>query len=129
MFCRHHTPSTSTLIADFQPTHSDLDQPRRQTTNVDHQYTGEDIGQPIFCAMSTSAGHANGGGHDGEDEFVHEIAVEVGVKTNAGSREREALTRQMARVMNNPSPNDLLAKRIIDIARGNRSGEAFLRGE
>jgi hypothetical protein len=42
--------------------------------------------------MSTATGHANGGSHDGEDEFVHEIAVEVGLLTRGGAYRTEALT-------------------------------------
>jgi pre-mRNA-splicing factor ATP-dependent RNA helicase DHX38/PRP16 len=53
--------------------------------------------------------HPAGEGVNGDDDFVHQIAIE------------------MSRVMNSINPNDLLAKRIIDIARGNRSAEAFLR--
>lgn len=30
--------------------------------------------------------------------------------------------------MNQVNPNDLLGKRIVDIAKGNRTGDAFLRG-
>lgn len=34
----------------------------------------------------------------------------------------------MSRIMNQVNPNDLLGKRIVDIAKGNRTGDAFLRG-
>ncbi|KIR34642.1 pre-mRNA-splicing factor ATP-dependent RNA helicase PRP16 [Cryptococcus deuterogattii 99/473] len=44
-----------------------------------------------------------------EDEFSHQIAIE------------------MSRIMNQVNPNDLLGKRIVDIAKGNRTGDAFLR--
>jgi len=53
--------------------------------------------------------HPVGEGADDDNDFVHQIAIE------------------MSRVMNSINPNDLLAKRIIEIARGNRSAEAFLR--
>lgn len=34
----------------------------------------------------------------------------------------------MSRIMNQVNPNDLLGKRIVGIAKGNRTGDAFLRG-
>ncbi|ODO00817.1 pre-mRNA-splicing factor ATP-dependent RNA helicase PRP16 [Cryptococcus wingfieldii CBS 7118] len=44
-----------------------------------------------------------------ETEFSHQIAIE------------------MSRLMNMVNPNDLLGKRVIDIARGNRTGEDFVK--
>jgi pre-mRNA-splicing factor ATP-dependent RNA helicase DHX38/PRP16 len=32
-------------------------------------------------------------------------------------------------MMNLVNPNDILAQRVVDIARGNRSGDAFCKGE
>lgn len=61
-----------------------------------------------------------------EDEFIHQIAIDVSVSYTKLHR---FLTLQMSRVMNIVNPNDLLARRIIDIAKGNRSSDAFLRGK
>ncbi|WVQ96080.1 hypothetical protein IAU59_003181 [Kwoniella sp. CBS 9459] len=44
-----------------------------------------------------------------ENDFAHQIAIE------------------MSRLMNAVNPNDLLGRRIIEIAKGNRTGDAFLR--
>ncbi|WVO13862.1 hypothetical protein L204_101485 [Cryptococcus depauperatus] len=44
-----------------------------------------------------------------ENEFTHQIAIE------------------MSRIMNLINPNDVLGKRIVEIAKGNRTGDAFLR--
>lgn len=38
-------------------------------------------------------------------------------------------TRQLSRMMNSINPNDLLAKRVIDIAQYNRTGDSFIKGE
>ncbi|KAK4688722.1 pre-mRNA-splicing factor ATP-dependent RNA helicase DHX38/PRP16, partial [Tremellales sp. Uapishka_1] len=46
---------------------------------------------------------------NGEQEFVHQIAIEI------------------SRLMNAINPNDLLARRIIDIAKFNRTGDAFIK--
>lgn len=46
----------------------------------------------------------------GEDPFVHNIAI------------------KLSRALNLINPNDLLAKRVIDIAKTN-SGPAFIKGE
>ena len=57
-----------------------------------------------------------------EHSFVHQLAIDVSchpVKTDF----------QMSRLMNTINPNDLLAQRVIDIARGNRSGDAFVKGD
>jgi len=63
----------------------------------------------------------------GADSFVHQVAIEVSyplcqfVGTLANN--------QMSRMMNMVNPNDILAQRVIDIAKHNRSGEAFINGE
>lgn len=44
-----------------------------------------------------------------EHDFVHQIAVE------------------MSRLLNTINPNDLLARRVIDIAKYNRTGDSFLK--
>ncbi|WWC95470.1 hypothetical protein V866_002334 [Kwoniella sp. B9012] len=48
-------------------------------------------------------------GANPEQEFIHQIAIE------------------MSRLMNSVNVNDLLGRRIVEIARGNRSGDAFLK--
>lgn len=35
----------------------------------------------------------------------------------------------MSRIMNSATPNEILAQRVIEIARGNRTGAAFVKGE
>jgi len=44
--------------------------------------------------MSTSVGSANGGSHEGEDEFVHEIAVEVSFSEDIAADRPESLMRR-----------------------------------
>ncbi|KAK8849593.1 hypothetical protein IAR55_004928 [Kwoniella newhampshirensis] len=46
---------------------------------------------------------------DEEQAFIHQIAIEL------------------SRLMNQVNPNDILGKRVVEIAKGNRSGEAFLK--
>jgi len=46
---------------------------------------------------------------DSEQEFVHHLAIE------------------MSRLTNSINPNDLLARHLIDIAKGNRTGDAFVK--
>ncbi|KAL7425016.1 Pre-mRNA-splicing factor ATP-dependent RNA helicase PRP16 [Cryptotrichosporon argae] len=48
-------------------------------------------------------------GHDEEQDFVHHIAIEL------------------SRLMNTVNPNDTLARRVMDIARHNRTSDSFLK--
>lgn len=65
-----------------------------------------------------------------EQEFIHNLAIEVSPALS--DLEHCVLTLpfcvQMSRLTNAINPNDLLARRMIDIAKGNRTGEAFLIG-
>ncbi|WVR08169.1 hypothetical protein IAU60_005215 [Kwoniella sp. DSM 27419] len=58
--------------------------------------------------MSAASPPRNGPANSAE-QFTHQIAIE------------------MSRLMNAVNPNDLLGRRVVEIALGNRSGDAFLR--
>ena len=67
---------------------------------------------------------------DSEQEFVHQIAIEVSEQPwwFVGPNTISDIRDQMSRLMNSMNPNDLLARRVIEIAKGNRSSDAFIRG-
>ncbi|EIW71616.1 hypothetical protein TREMEDRAFT_67867 [Tremella mesenterica DSM 1558] len=59
--------------------------------------------------MSTTSPTGPHGAEQEEQDFVHHIAIEL------------------SRLLNSINPNDLLAKRVIDIAKYNRTGDSFLK--
>jgi len=68
------------------------------------------------------------------DDFIHHVAIEVSSPKRPEDSRRFLLTIgypsfsvQLSRRLNTVNPNDLLAKRVIDIARHNHSGEAFFK--
>ena len=70
---------------------------------------------------------------DAEQDFIHQLAIEVSdrkqllyddIMTTLMLSHRN----QMSRLTNAINPNDLLARRLIEIAKGNRTGEAFIKG-
>lgn len=60
------------------------------------------VGNALHCSMSPSS--------DQNDEFLHQIAI------------------KLSRALNLINPNDLLAERVIDIAKTN-SVDGFAKGE
>jgi pre-mRNA-splicing factor ATP-dependent RNA helicase DHX38/PRP16 len=77
--------------------------------------------------MSAQNPAGENGGGENEHDFSHHVAIEVSysVLTQRSSE----LISQLSRMMNAVNPNDTLARRVIDIAKHNRTGDAFIKGE
>lgn len=69
------------------------------------------------------------GSSEGSSDFVHQIAIEVSLLFPPLVLISETEEPQLSRMMNAINPNDLLAKRVIDIAQYNRTGNAFIKGK
>lgn len=66
----------------------------------------------------------------GVDPFVHQVAIDVSCALRPlACTPKLNPPFQMSRIMNMVNPNDTLAQRVVEIARHNRSGDAFCRGE
>lgn len=77
--------------------------------------------------MAAPVASTSGGGDGSHNDFVHEIAIEVSPRVMDSSYTHADI--QLSRMMNAINPNDLLAKRVIDIAKYNRTGDSFIKGE